>query len=175
MNTTFKSKCFIFEHFLVQFKVLLIIALLLSGSVGLFAQKTVTSSGDDATGSGGSCSYTIGQIDYTTYTAGSGSSALGVQHAYELFALSSSDLVASNLKLIAFPNPTVDGITLQIDNLENQKLTFILFDMNGTLLQSNQIIGKTTTIKTQQLKSSTYILTVLENNTVIKKFKLIKN
>ena len=175
MNTTFKSKCFIFEHFLVQFKVLHIIALLLSGSVGLFAQKTVTSSGDDATGSGGSSSYTIGQIDYTTYSGGSGSTALGVQHAYELFALSSSDLAASNLKLIAFPNPTVDGITLQIDNLENQKLTFVLFDMNGTLLQSNQIIEKTTTIKTQQLKSSTYILTVLENNTVIKKFKLIKN
>jgi len=175
LNTTFKSKCLIFELFLVQFKVLLTIALLLSSSVRLFAQKTVTSSGEDAIGIGGSCSYTIGQIDYTTYSAGSGSSALGVQHAYELFALSSNDLVVSNLKLIAFPNPTADEITLQIDNLKNEKLTFFLFDMKGTLLQSNLISGKTTTIKTQQLKSSTYILTVLENNTLIKKFKLIKN
>ena len=76
MNTTFKSKCFICEPFLVQFKVLLTITLLLSSSVRLYAQKTVTSSGDDAIGSGGSSSYTIGQIDYTTYSAGSGSSAL---------------------------------------------------------------------------------------------------
>ena len=174
MNTTFKSKCFICEHFLVQFKVLLTIALLLSSSARLYAQKTVTSSGNDAIGSGGSSNYTIGQIDYNLLRR-LGSTALGVQHAYELFALSSNDLVASNLKLIAIPNPTVDGITHQIDNLENQKLTFVMFDKNGTLLQSNQIMGKTTTIKTQQLKSSTYILTVLENNTVIKKFKLIKN
>ena len=49
------------------------------------AQESANSSGGDATGSGGTIAYSIGQVVYTTNTGSNGSVAKGVQHAYEIF------------------------------------------------------------------------------------------
>lgn len=56
------------------------VLLLWFGMFGLQAQQVVTTSGGNASGSGGSVSYTIGQIVYTTNTNSNGSVAKGVQN-----------------------------------------------------------------------------------------------
>jgi hypothetical protein len=55
------------------------VAFLLIGLGGLSAQESVNGSGGDATGTGGTSSYSIGQVVYTTATGTNGSVAQGVQ------------------------------------------------------------------------------------------------
>ena len=74
------------------------------------AQESANASGGDATGSGGTIAYSIGQVVYTTYTGSSGSVAQGVQHAYEIFTVDIEETTLS-ISLIAFPNPTADNLT----------------------------------------------------------------
>ena len=54
------------------------------GLTGLQAQTSVNATGGDASGSGGSVSYSVGQVVYTTNTGTSGSVAQGVQQPYEI-------------------------------------------------------------------------------------------
>lgn len=92
------------------------------------AQESVNASGGDATGSGGTVAYSIGQVVYTTNTGSNGSVAQGVQHAYEIFTVGIKE-TALNISLTIFPNPTTDNLTLQISDYNNEKLSFQLFDI----------------------------------------------
>ena len=150
-----------------------IIALIFS--IGLHAQQTVPATGGDATGAGGSSSYTIGQVVYTTNTGTNGSVAQGVQQPYEISTSVGIEVTAINLELVAYPNPTNNALTLNIGNYNNEKLTYQLYDMQGKLLDSKQVVNSTTSIGMQELPVSTYLLNVLDNNAVIKTFRIVKN
>ena len=150
-----------------------IIALIFS--VGLHAQETVPATGGDATGAGGSSNYTVGQVVYTTNTGTNGSVAQGVQQPYEISTSVGIEVTAINLELVAYPNPTNNALTLNIGNYNNEKLTYQLYDMQGKLLDSKQVVNSSTTIGMQELPVSTYLLNVLDNNALIKTFRIVKN
>ena len=144
-------------------------------TVGLHAQETVLATGGDATGAGGSSSYTVGQVVYTTNTGTNGSVAQGVQQPYEISTSVGIEVTAINLELVAYPNPTNNALTLNIGNYNNKKLTYQLYDMQGKLLDSKQVVNSSTTIGMQELPVSTYLLNVLDNNALIKTFRIVKN
>ena len=81
-----------------------------------YAQQTVPASGGDAVGSGGSSSYTVGQVMYTTNTGANGSVAQGIQQPYEISTLVGLEVTDINLELTAYPNPTNNVIHLSIGN-----------------------------------------------------------
>ncbi len=163
------------ETIMTQKKVLFSIAFVLLGLGGLHAQETVPATGGDATGSGGSSSYTVGQVVYTTNFGTNGSSAQGVQQPYEISTTIGLDVVEINLELTAFPNPTTNSLSLSVGNYNNENLTYQLYDMQGKLLKSNQVESSKTTINMEELPISSYMLNVLENNSLIKSFKILKN
>ena len=70
-------------------------------SVGLHAQETVPATGGDATRAGGSSSYTLGQVVYTTNTGTNGSVAQGVQQPYEISISVGIEVTTINLELVA--------------------------------------------------------------------------
>ena len=151
------------------------VAFLFLGLGGLHAQKTVPAGGGDAAGIGGSSSYTVGQIVYTTNMGTNGSVAQGVQQSYEIFTSVGVQVTEINLELIAYPNPTSNVLTLNIGNYNNEKLTYKLYDMQGKLLDSKQVDNSSTTIGMKDLPVSTYLLNVLDNNLLIKTFRIIKS
>jgi hypothetical protein len=144
-------------------------------SVGLYAQQTVPATGGDATGAGGSSSYTVGQVVYTTNTGSTGSVAQGVQQPYEIYTSVGIEVTEINLELVAYPNPTNNELTLNIGNYNNEKLSYQLYDMQGKLLDSKQVVNISTTIVMQDLPVSTYLLNILDNKSLIKTFNIIKN
>jgi hypothetical protein len=144
-------------------------------SVGLYAQQTVPATGGDATGAGGSSSYTVGQVVYTTNTGSTGSVAQGVQQPYEIYTSVGILVTEINLELVAYPNPTNNELTLNIGNYNNEKLSYQLYDMQGKLLDSKQVVNISTTIVMQDLPVSTYLLNILDNKSLIKTFNIIKN
>jgi hypothetical protein len=144
-------------------------------SVGLYAQQTVPATGGDATGAGGTSSYTVGQVVYTTNTGSAGSVAQGVQQPYEIYTSVGIEVTEINLELVAYPNPTNNELTLNIGNYNNEKLSYQLYDMQGKLLDSKQVVNISTTIVMQDLPVSTYLLNILDNKSLIKTFNIIKN
>lgn len=158
----------------VRFKIsgFFIVALCFTGS--LRAQTSVNASGGDASGSGGTVAYSVGQVVYTSNTASTGTVDQGVQHAYEIYTVGIKE-IALNISLTAFPNPTMENITLQISDYNNEKLSYQLFDLQGKALSNGQIVGQQTLINMNNLPRATYYINVLDQeNKKVQSFKIIK-
>ena len=142
------------------------------------AQESINAIGGDASGSGGSVSYSVGQIVYQTHADADGSVAQGVQQPYEISTITGIEETAINLAFSAYPNPTTDYLTLQVDvstELSINLMSYQLYDMNGKLLQNEKIVGNQTRIVMINLLPSTYFVRVMEGIKKVKTFKIIKN
>jgi hypothetical protein len=138
------------------------------------AQESINTSGGDATGTGGTASYSVGQVVYTTNTGSTGSVAQGVQHAYEIFTVGIKE-TELNISLTAFPNPTIENLTLQISDYNNEKLSYQLFDMQGKQISNGQIVAQQTQINMNSLPTATYFINVVnQENKKVQSFKIIK-
>lgn len=139
------------------------------------AQESVNSSGGDATGSGGTVAYSVGQVVYTTNTGSTGTVDQGVQHAYEIFTVGINE-TAIDISVAVFPNPTIENLTLQISDYNNEKLSYQLFDMQGKQLSNGQLIAQQTQINMNSLPPATYFINVVnQENKQVQSFKIIKN
>ena len=151
------------------------ILLLGYGLAGIHAQISINASGSSASGAGGSISYSLGQVVYTTHTGTNGSVALGVQHPYEISVVTAIEEAKSiNLSVTVYPNPTADFLTLEVKEFDLSNLSFQLYDMSGKLLQRENIIGNLINITINNHKPATYILKIFQDNKEIKSFKIIK-
>ena len=83
--------------------------LLLGIGMTVQAQQATTASGGDASGSGGTAAFSVGQVVYTANTNASGTVSQGVQQAFEIFTLSIKE-TELNISLKAFPNPTLNNL-----------------------------------------------------------------
>jgi hypothetical protein len=141
----------------------------------LNAQESITSCGGDASGSGGYVAYSIGQVIYTNNNSANGSVAQGVQHAYEIYSVGINE-TELNIYVNIFPNPTLDNLTLQINDFNNEKLSFELFDTQGKLLMKEQILAKKTHLNTNNLPRASYFVNIInQENQKVHSFKIIKN
>jgi hypothetical protein len=139
------------------------------------AQESANATGGDATGSGGTAAYSIGQVVYTTNNGISGSAAQGVQDVYEIFTVGIEGTTL-DISLTAFPNPTTDNLTLQISDFNNEKLAYQLFDIQGKLLSNGQVTAEQTQINTSRLPPAAYFINVVnQENKKVQSFKIIKN
>ena len=164
---------------ILRYKGLIICAVLffISGYNNIYAQQAIVVSGGNASSTGqGSMSYTIGQIAYTMVSNATGSVIQGVQQPYEISVVNGLDNTNTiDLQILAYPNPVTDLLRLSIENFETISFSVQLIDMNGNLLQSDIFRSKDITIDMSQFKPSVYYLEVIENNRMIKTFKIIKN
>jgi hypothetical protein len=153
-------------------KMTLVAGLLLATQL-MYSQQTIPATGGDATGSGGSSSYTVGQLVYTTSTGG-GSVIQGVQQSIELFTLSNPQLSTVNLSAVIYPNPTSDYVMLKISDTALYNLSYHLVDINGKAISNGSLTNGDTQINMQQLAVGMYILKVSQNSQELKTFKIIK-
>jgi hypothetical protein len=141
---------------------------------GQTVHSVLSASGGDASGTGGSVAYSVGQIVYTTNTGTSGSIAQGIEQAYEIYSVGINDSKHS-ISLSIFPNPTSDFLTLKIQDYLNENLHFQLVDENGKLISNDQITTPETHIEMRALARASYFLNILNNHEIMQSFKIIKN
>lgn len=152
------------------------ILLLGLGLTGLQAQEGVNVSGGNASGSGGAVSYSVGQVFYTTNTGTNGSVAQGVQQPFEISVVTAIEqAIGINLSVSAYPNPTTDYLTLSINEFDISNLSYQLYDINGKLLQNEQVKSNKVNIVISNLVPATYFVKVTNENKEVKTFKIIKN
>ncbi len=143
-------------------------------TAGLQAQETVPATGGDASGSGGTVAYSIGQLFYTTNTGTNGTVSQGVQQPYEIINVGIKE-TELNISLLIFPNPTPDNLTLQIKDYNNEKLSYQLLDIQGKLLGSKVITTSKTQINMGNLSAGTYLINIIQENRNAQSFIIIKS
>ena len=162
-----KNKTLFFLAFLLSF--------LLSFSMNAqTSHQVLSATGGDASGSGGSVAYSVGQIVYTTSTGTTGSVARGVEQAYEISSVGIKE-TALNISLSIFPNPTSDYLTLKVQDYNNEALSYSLIDEQGKLVLNEQITNQDTQVAMSNLARGAYFINVLQENKKIQTFKIIKN
>jgi hypothetical protein len=158
--------------------------LLLSLGFTAQAQQATIAAGGSASGNGGTVSYSIGQVVYTTATGSNGSVSQGVQQTYEITAVTGiEEAKGFTLEVSAYPNPTTDHLTLNVGAstlLNDQLMSYKLYDMSGKIIETQKIVDENTTIVMSNLLPATYFLTVIKTMDVkspqeVKTFKITKN
>ena len=161
-----------------------ILLLIEAGLNGLLAQETIPAAGANVSGSGGSVSFSVGQVVYTSLTGTSGSVDQGVQQPVEISVVNSLEEIEENigidLLVSAYPNPATDYLILKVDNLESYSsqtdpsaFSFRLFDIQGTLLYSEILTNIETSISVEDLLPATYFLQVTRGIKEVKTFQII--
>ncbi|MFC2111187.1 T9SS type A sorting domain-containing protein [Bacteroidota bacterium] len=140
------------------------------------AQQVIPAAGGNATGSGGSVSFTVGQIVYSTQSGTNGSVAEGVQQPYEISeVMGIKEARDISLLCTVFPNPTNDFITLKIENYKIKNISYLLSDINGKLLDRSIITDEQTDIVMGNIPPGTYFLQIINKKRKIKTFKIVRN
>lgn len=145
--------------------------LLTSGLV--WSQENTVSAGGEAMGTGGSASYSIGQIAYTYQEGSTANISQGVQQPYEFYFLGFDELNA-NVEVELFPNPTADLVLLRIPEIQ-EELQLTLFDLQGQLLHQQVINQAESQLEMGPYENGTYLLQISDQEQTLKTIKIIKN
>ncbi|AWA30031.1 T9SS C-terminal target domain-containing protein [Flavobacterium magnum] len=137
---------------------------------GLRAQQSTVAGGGNATGSGGTVSYSVGQISYKS--PDSALITVGVQQPYEIIVLGKDEL--PGIQLLAYPNPVRNNLTLKNADDRDGSLTYSLSDITGKVLLSPAAFSGETLVAMQQYPPGIYLITICGSDKKIKTFKIIK-
>lgn len=137
------------------------------------AQQSLHGSGGNASGAGGTSSYSVGQIIYTTNSSTSGSVAQGVQQAVEvMLGIEETEI---NVQLNLFPNPTTSLLHLTFGVYDITGVTYTITNLNGKELITSKKVDQQTTIDVSNLSAAMYLVTISKNGKPVKVYKIIKN
>ena len=134
-------------------------------------REVISSGGNFYTNSAGQLSTTIGEPVISTYANGSNVLTQGFQQ---------TKIVVTGVKdnridflMNVFPNPTINSLTLKIQELK-EGISYTIYSVEGKLLLTNQLIGLETKVDVSNLSKGSYFLNITENNNLIKTYKIIK-
>ena len=152
------------------------------GLAGVQAQTAIPATGGEATGIGGTASYTVGQVVYTTAIGTGGTVNQGVQQPFEISVETGIEQTGIDLQCVVYPNPVTDYLMLNIDDnivqmyspASQRQLSYQLFNTKGQMITTEKIITAHTKIVTDNLTQGNYLLRVIDNDKTIKTFKIIK-
>ena len=139
----------------------------------LDAQEVVATAGSTLKNENGSISFTMGESVANTLIKGDKAITQGFQQA-NMTVSTISEQKDLDFSISAFPNPTVNLLTLKLDRKDVSGLHYELFDTNGRLLFQKKIGSNETSISFDQLPKGMYVLKVMEGLNELKTFKIIK-
>jgi hypothetical protein len=143
-------------------------------SASIFAQQGIHSSGGNASGAGGSVSYSVGQVFYSSQSGSNGALIQGVQQPFELIVTEVKEMSSSILKCEAYPNPAVKELNLRISGEQPKDGSWKLIDARGVSILNGSINTAETLIPMNAVPMAAYTLQVFSGKKEIKSFKIIK-
>lgn len=143
-----------------------------------YAQSALVTVGGDAQSNSGSVSYTVGQIAVSTVANNDGSVSVaeGVQQPYEIMTVGVNHYPEITLNAKIYPNPTENLAQLELNGFDipENGLQAYLYDGNGKLLQTIQVIGDLTTFQIGHFSTGNYLLELKSGNQSLKTFKIVR-
>lgn len=150
-----------------------IVIIAISGCEKFTAQQAITATGFNATGSGGSSSYSIGQIDYSAKGANNEITE-GLQQPYEIVSLAVSEDGNAEKNISLYPNPVKDILFVDFNQEKFSNSTYQLYDAQGKLIKNGNFSQKKNELNFSMLPASVYIIRIFSDNKMVKTFKIIK-
>ena len=176
-NYTLRSqhKIVLFTKLYVIMKNYFLIAVFLAVSNFAQAQESLNTSGGVDAGTGGTVSFSVGQMVYTTDSKGAGAVVQGIQRPYRITTTDIKKL-DNSFSFKAYPNPSSDVLFLEMDEFCNEKLNYQLYDVQGKLLITNPIELAKTQINMRSFSVGTYLIQIYNSeNQPIQTIQIIKN
>jgi hypothetical protein len=137
-------------------------------------QSNTTAAGGDASGSGGTVAYSLGQVSYIVASGNGGTANQGVQQAFEIFTIGSVD-EQFEVSISIFPNPTLGYLNLEVLGIPFEKLTYQIFSSQGKLILMGNFTGSHSRIDLGELPAATYTMQIINSNHHLRTYKVIKN
>ena len=151
------------------------LGLFLMGMPEVWGQRGVVVAGGGASGTGGSVSYSVGQVDHYWASGTGGVMILGVQQPKELLIITEAEAeVDVNPLVSVFPNPSADDVTVRVPADMAVKMRYVLCDAQGVLLIEQRLTGEETRIPMADLAQGMYVLSLYRSQELIQSFQLIQ-
>ena len=151
----------------------LLAALVFASSV-LTAQEAFVASANEASGAGGSLSYSVGQLITSSQTTANTTIDVGIQLPLQIVTLSNPEVTRIQLTAKAYPNPSIDFVVLSLTDTDLEGMQYALYSLNGGLVLEASISEAETSVDLRTLAVGTYVLRVTQHQKDIKTFKIIK-
>lgn len=144
--------------------------------LAISGQETIPATGGKGSGTGGTVTYTVGQLFYHNHHSETGMVAEGVQQPYEIYIVTAIE-EAEGIELFVkvYPNPVESILQLKVETSRFKDLSFQLYNMNGMLIESGAILSELTKINMHSLNPAVYFLKIQDSTQKeYKTFKIIK-
>ncbi|MFM2136384.1 MAG: hypothetical protein RL021_1784 [Bacteroidota bacterium] len=138
------------------------------------SQQATTGAGGNAIGNGGSASYSIGQVGYTTMNGTSLSVTAGVQQPYIIQTVGFTEGPLP-VRLEVYPNPTSSDLSIILKEDLKGPLHCRIIDALGNVVVETLLEGYHSRLATGHLPASIYFLQVADENHVLQSFRIVKN
>ncbi len=142
--------------------------------ISVNAQEAISASGDHFYGSDLQLSWTLGELAIETYDHSGDTLLTQGMHQSKLIISTIEEDEDLDVKILAYPNPTVDFVQLEVESNKDEKLSFILYQMNGSVLAKGKLIDNQVKVPMRQYADAVYLLYVFSGNKMFKLFKIIK-
>lgn len=139
------------------------------------SQFSINTSGGDISGEEGSISYSIGQVNYLSYSRDDSYTSEGVQQPL-IISIKQIEIKEDieTFTMAAYPNPVTDYFIIEASSYTNSSLRYHLTDLNGNLINEGSIAAPGTTVDVSRLAVAIYLLNITDNTQHIKTFRIIK-
>jgi len=137
-----------------------------------FAQNAVSTTGGHIKSSGGSTSFTVGQVAYVLKKGNGSYLNEGVQQVYTKTTTPIEELVYLK-EVQLYPNPTQEIMTLILSSMEDVQVRYTIMDYLGKEIRNGNILSEKSEISLRDLPSGNYFIS-LKSKKEIRIFKMVK-
>jgi len=149
----------------------LLLAILCSLTFATRAQQAFVATGGEASGIGGSVSYSIGQVAYSNSPGGLANA--GVQQPYEVIITSIDDSF-TDIMLNLYPNPASQELVIEMKNM-NTGIAAEVYNASGSLIDSIRLLSVRTSISVNQWTPATYLIRITDESGHSAVYQVVKH
>jgi hypothetical protein len=153
-------------------KLILPLVLLMSCGFCSFAQNAISSTGGHFKTTGGSTSFTVGQVAYVLKKGNGSYLNEGVQQVYTKKTTPVEELVYLK-EVQLYPNPTQETVILILSSKEDVQVRYTIMDYLGKEIKYGIILSEKSEISLRDLPSGNYFIS-LKSKKEIRIFKMVK-
>jgi hypothetical protein len=137
-----------------------------------FGQNALSAAGGHFKTTGGSTSFTVGQVAYVLKKGTGSYLNEGVQQVYTKKTTPVEELVYLK-EVQLYPNPTQETITLILSSKEDIQVRYTIMDYLGKEIRNGNILSEKSEISLRDLPSGNYFIS-LKSKKEIRIFKMVK-
>ena len=153
-------------------KSILPLVLLMSCGFCSFTQNAISSTGGHFKTTGGSTSFTVGQVAYVLKKGNGSYLNEGVQQVYTKKTTPVEELVYLK-EVQLYPNPTQETVILILSSKEDVQVRYTIMDYLGKEIKYGIILSEKSEISLRDLPSGNYFIS-LKSKKEIRIFKMVK-